>query len=55
MDEQAEPGEKTFTFSVDTSGFIDALWKVRASILFGWNPELVELDDKLDILYRGQL
>ncbi|MEV5451548.1 hypothetical protein [Streptomyces sp. NPDC052535] len=41
--------------TVDTSGFIDALWKARANLLFGWNPELVELDDELDIMYRGQL
>jgi len=55
MDEQREPGEKSVTISVDTSGFIEGLWKVRAAVLFGWNPELVALDDELDILYRGQL
>lgn len=55
MDKQEEPGEKTFTFSVDTSSLVDGLWKVRAAILFGWNPELVQLDDELDIMYRGQL
>jgi hypothetical protein len=55
MEQQPEPGQKTFTFSVDTSGFVDSLWKVRAALLFGWNPQLVELDDELDIMYRGQL
>lgn len=54
MDEQPEH-EKTFTFSVNASGLIDALWKLRASMLFSWHPELTELDDQLDILYRGQI
>lgn len=55
MDQQPDPSKKLFTFTVDTSGFIDGLWKARANLLFGWNPELVELDDELDIMYRGQL
>ncbi|MFS4103731.1 hypothetical protein [Streptomyces sp. PD-S100-1] len=53
MDENPKP--KTITVSANTSGFIDDLWKVRAAIQFGWNPELVKLDDELDILYRGHL
>jgi len=50
-----EPKPRMVTVSVDTSGYVDALWKVRASVMFGWNPELVELDDELDIMYLGQL
>ncbi len=55
MDQPPEPSEKTVTVSVDTAGCIDGLWKARAALLFGWNPDLVDLDDDLDILYRGQL
>lgn len=55
MDKQEEPKLKTVTVTVDTSGLVDALWKVRAAVLFSWNPELVKLDDELDIMYRGQL
>ena len=55
MEQQPEPNPKPITFSVDTSSFADGLWKVRAAMLFTWNPDLVDLDDELDIMYRGQL
>jgi hypothetical protein len=33
----------------------EAARQVQEVLLFGDHPELTELDDELDILYRGQL
>jgi hypothetical protein len=34
---------------------VEAVHQVQDVMTFGAHPELVELDDELDILYRGQL
>ncbi|MCX4976492.1 MULTISPECIES: hypothetical protein [unclassified Streptomyces] len=31
------------------------LERFRANVLFTWHEDLVELDDELDILFRGQI
>lgn len=35
--------------------FRDCAEQIQTTIVFGLHPELTELDDELDILYRGQL
>ncbi|WP_345670841.1 hypothetical protein [Streptomyces similanensis] len=40
---------------VDVSGYLEALEKVRAAVLFGWHEDLAALDDELGTLFRGQL
>ena len=34
---------------------IETTRQIQSTFLFGDHPELLELDDELDILYRGQL
>jgi hypothetical protein len=34
---------------------VEAVHGIQDVLLFGDHPELTELDDELDILYRGQL
>lgn len=34
---------------------VASMQKIQEVIAFGDHPDLVELDDELDILYRGQL
>ncbi|MFI1928376.1 hypothetical protein [Streptomyces sp. NPDC020377] len=34
---------------------VEAVREVQGVITFGTHPELVALDDELDILYRGQM
>ncbi|MFD4912872.1 hypothetical protein ACFWNR_06570 [Streptomyces virginiae] len=35
--------------------FVEAVREVQDVIAFGDHPELLALDDELDIMYRGQL
>lgn len=35
--------------------FRGAVEQIQTSIVFGLHPELTELDDELDTMYRGQL
>jgi hypothetical protein len=35
--------------------FRDCAEQIQTTIVFGLHPELTDLDDELDILYRGQL
>lgn len=44
--------------NVDVTGVaaaIEGLERFRANLLFTWHEDLVELDDELDILFRGQI
>ncbi|WP_411147432.1 hypothetical protein [Streptomyces sp. A30] len=41
--------------NVDVSAAIEGIEKFRATIFFAWHEDLVQLDDELDILFRGQL
>jgi hypothetical protein len=34
---------------------VETVHQMKSVLLFGDHPELRELDDELDILYRGQL
>ncbi|MEU9495392.1 hypothetical protein AB0D73_26940 [Streptomyces sp. NPDC048215] len=34
---------------------VESMRKIQEVIAFGDHPDLVKLDDELDILYRGQL
>jgi hypothetical protein len=35
--------------------FRECAEQIQTTIVFGLHPELTELDDELDILYRGQM
>jgi hypothetical protein len=35
--------------------FAATMREVQATVTFGAHPDLTELDDELDIIYRGQL
>lgn len=50
-DETPELEPVTIAITVNTSGFVEGLWKVRAAMLFSWHPEMVKLNDELSNLY----
>ena len=43
------------TITADTGGLVNAMRRVENAIVFGWHPDLRNLDDELNALYRGQL
>lgn len=51
--EELPPLEVEIT--IDCGPFTEQLRRVQAAMVFGYHPDLADLDDELDILYRGQL
>ncbi|MGW3298538.1 hypothetical protein [Streptomyces rubiginosohelvolus] len=60
-DEQSPPGgmrdmtERIKELRALQEELVASMRKIQESIAFGDHPDLVKLDDELDILYRGQL
>ena len=51
-----QPAKRMINMEVTgVAAAIEGLERFRASVLFTWHEDLVDLDDELDILFRGQL
>ncbi|MFH9765228.1 hypothetical protein ACH4N4_30155 [Streptomyces microflavus] len=55
MEQPEERPKPLVRVTVDTSEYVDFLKRFRNAVTFTYHPDLTELDDELDILYRGQL
>jgi hypothetical protein len=55
VDQPEERRRKTVAVTADTASFKEGVEKFRSAVLFTYHDDLVELDNELDILYRGQL
>ncbi|MFE9850377.1 hypothetical protein ACFYPN_16410 [Streptomyces sp. NPDC005576] len=55
MHQPEEQRPRTVNVATDTASFKEGVEKFRSAMLFEYHDDLMELDDELDILYRGQL
>ncbi|MYX67331.1 hypothetical protein K388_05614 [Streptomyces sp. KhCrAH-43] len=55
MEQPKEQPKPLVRVATNTSSFIEGIQKFRSAVLFAYHDDLVELDDELDILYRGQM
>lgn len=51
----AELGEALESLQAVQRQIVAVAHEIQDALIFGAHPELVALDDELDILYRGQL
>lgn len=51
----AEMSERLKGLRAIQERIVEAVHQIQDVLLFGDHPELTQLDDELDIMYRGQL